>query len=53
MKELYASADYGLVGLLFFFTFFVGVAVWAYTPRRKKQIEALKYIPLNEDDDHE
>jgi len=49
MKELFASADYGLVGLLFFFTVFVGIALWAYTPKRKAAIEALKNIPLNED----
>lgn len=49
MKELYASADYGLIGLIFFFTVFVGITIWAYTPRRKQAIEALKNIPLSED----
>ena len=49
MKALFASADFGLIGLVFFFAVFVGIAVWAYHPSRKKQIEALKHIPLHED----
>lgn len=48
MQALYASSDYGLIGLIFFFAVFVGIAVWAYTPRRKQEIEAHKNIPLNE-----
>jgi cbb3-type cytochrome oxidase subunit 3 len=51
MKALFASADYGLIGLLFFFTVFVGIAVWAYYPTRKTHIEAFKNIPLDEDED--
>lgn len=49
MKELYANAEMGMIGLLFFFTIFVGIALWAYLPRNKASIEKLKYIPLNED----
>lgn len=49
MKELYASTEMGVIGLLFFFIFFVGVAVWAYLPANKKKIEAYKNIPLSED----
>ena len=49
MKELYANAEMGMIGLLFFFTFFVGVAIWAYLPHNKKKIEAYKNIPLSED----
>jgi cbb3-type cytochrome oxidase subunit 3 len=51
MKELFASADYGLIGLLFFFSIFVGIASWAYHPKHKEAIEALKNIPLDEDED--
>ncbi len=40
----------GLIGLLFFFAVFVGIAVWVYQPKRKKEIESLKNIPLKEDD---
>ncbi len=50
MKALFASADVGVIGLLFFFALFLGIAVWAYNPARKHQIEALKNIPLREDD---
>ncbi len=40
----------GLIGLLFFFGLFLGIAVWAYNPMNKKQLENHKYIPLTEDD---
>lgn len=50
MNSLFASADAGLVGLLFFFCVFVGVAIWAYTPKRKQEIESHKYIPFSEDE---
>ncbi|MFW0777894.1 MAG: cbb3-type cytochrome oxidase subunit 3 [Rickettsiales bacterium] len=49
MKQLFASADAGLIGLLFFFAVFVGIAVWAFRPSNKKQIESHKYIPLAEE----
>lgn len=52
MKALFASADYGLIGLLFFFAVFVGIAIWAYTPKRKSAIEAHKYIPLDDEETH-
>lgn len=52
MKQLFASADFGLFGLLFFFVIFLGVALWTYSPSRKKDIEALKNIPLH-DEDHD
>lgn len=46
MKELFANLEIGMVGLLFFFTFFVVVAVWSYMPRNRKRIEAYKNIPF-------
>ena len=49
MKALFADGGVGLIGLLFFFTVFVGIAIWVYLPRNKHQIEALKHIPLDED----
>lgn len=39
----------GLVGMLFFFAFFIGVCIWLYLPGMKSRIEPLAYIPLNED----
>lgn len=53
MKSLFASADAGLIGLLFFFAIFVGIALWVYNPTRKCQIEQLKNIPLNNEDDND
>ncbi|MCI5050222.1 MAG: cbb3-type cytochrome c oxidase subunit 3 [Rickettsiales bacterium] len=50
MKALFADGGVGLVGLLFFFIIFVGIAVWAYHPKRKEKIESWKHIPLNEDE---
>ncbi|MDG1287703.1 MAG: cbb3-type cytochrome c oxidase subunit 3 [Rickettsiales bacterium] len=50
MKTVFANADAGIVGLLFFFCVFVGIAIWAFNPKRKTQIESYKNIPLNEDE---
>lgn len=50
MKAMFASADYGLIGLCFFFALFVGIAVWAYIPKNKDELEDLKHIPLLEDE---
>ena len=50
MKALFADGGAGLLGLLFFFTLFVGIAVWAYHPKHKAKIESLKHIPLSEDE---
>jgi cbb3-type cytochrome oxidase subunit 3 len=52
MKAMFASADFGLIGLLFFFVLFTGIAIWAYQPKRKQEIEELKNIPLRDEDDH-
>ncbi len=53
MKALFASADFGLIGLIFFFLVFSGIALWAYLPKNRDRIEALKHIPLDDEDDHE
>lgn len=50
MKALYADASIGTIGLLFFFTVFVGVAIWAYLPRNRAAIEAHKNIPLEDEE---
>ncbi len=50
MKALFASADFGLIGLLFFFAVFVGIVIWAYAPGRRKAIESHKHIPLDEEE---
>lgn len=48
MKEFFADADIGLIGLLFFFGVFVFIAVRTYWPGRKEEIEKLKNIPLED-----
>ena len=40
----------GLSGLLFFFTFFVGMLFWLYGPNRKSHFEPLANIPFDEDE---
>lgn len=39
----------GLIGLLFFFIVFVGVALWAFLPSQKQKLESYKFLPLQED----
>ena len=38
-----------VIGLLFFFTMFVGIAVWALRPSIKQTLQAHAEIPLKED----
>jgi cbb3-type cytochrome oxidase subunit 3 len=38
-----------IVGLLFFFCVFVGIAIWAWRPGAKKQFQSFGMIPLKED----
>lgn len=43
-------AEYAPVaGLLFFFTVFVGIVLWAWRPGAKKEFQRLGMIPLKED----
>ncbi len=49
MTTIFANADIGIIGLLFFLTIFVIVVVWALAPSRKHSLESYKYIPLAED----
>lgn len=43
----------GVIGLLFFFSFFVGVVFWAFRPGSKDRYSADARIPLNEDKDND
>ncbi len=47
MKEIFASADVGMIGLLFFFVFFCAVTLWTFRPNAKKKYEEHSQIPLN------
>ncbi len=44
------SDNAGLTGLLFFFTVFMGIAIWAYRPGGKQALEPHKFIPLEGDE---
>lgn len=48
MKELFANGSTGLIGLLFFFVFFVGVVFWAFRPGSKNKYREDARIPLEE-----
>lgn len=44
------SANAGLIGLLFFFSFFVLMALWVYRPGAKPDYDRKARIPLSEDE---
>lgn len=44
------SAHAGMIGLLFFFIFFVVMAAWVFRPGSKTLYAANALIPLNEND---
>ncbi len=50
MKSFFASSEYGMVGLLFFFIFFCGVLIWVFRPNSKKHYDDQASIPLKEND---
>lgn len=39
----------GLIGLIFFFVLFLGVAFWVYRPGARQAYQKQAYIPLNEE----
>ncbi|PIR33540.1 MAG: CcoQ/FixQ family Cbb3-type cytochrome c oxidase assembly chaperone [Alphaproteobacteria bacterium CG11_big_fil_rev_8_21_14_0_20_44_7] len=43
------SGTAGIIGLLFFFIVFLGIAIWTLNPKNKKRIEELKNIPLKDE----
>ena len=51
MKQIFASADFGLVGLIFFFVFFCGVTLWTLRPGAKKLYQDRGNIPLRENEE--
>lgn len=48
MKHLFASADLGLIGLLFFFMFFCAVVIWTLRPGAKNNYQKHAAIPLDD-----
>ena len=56
MKEMFADPDLGLIGLLFFFTFFCAVTLWTFRPGAKNTYKKHGEIPLDDNsqgDKHE
>ena len=51
MKEIFASAYYGLAGLIFFFVFFSFVTLWTFRPGAKGKYRDLGNIPLQENEE--
>jgi cbb3-type cytochrome oxidase subunit 3 len=49
MKALFASSEYGLIGLLLFFGLFVGILVWLFWPGSKEKFKEHGKIPLEDD----
>lgn len=51
MKQIFASADYGLIGLIFFFVFFCAITLWTLRPWAKKTYKNHGNIPLQENEE--
>ncbi len=49
MKEIFASAAFGLAGLLIFFIFFMLLLLWLYRPGMKDKFKEHGNIPLEDD----
>ena len=53
MKEMFASAELGTAGLLFFFIFFCVATIWTFRPGKKEAYQKHGNIPLKHQDDQE
>ncbi len=51
MKELFADIDAGMIGLIFFFLVFCGIAVSVMLPSAKARLEGYRFIPFAGDDE--
>lgn len=49
MKELFASSQFGMIGLLLFFAIFVGILIWLFQPGAKEKFKKHGNIPLEDD----
>ncbi len=49
----FLSHNAGVIGLLFFFTFFTAMVFWVFRPGAKQDYIAKANIPLKEDGPHE
>ncbi len=46
----YISLNAGLIGLIFFFVFFITVTLWTFRPAAKESYEKHALIPLEENE---
>ncbi|HCK32035.1 MAG TPA: CcoQ/FixQ family Cbb3-type cytochrome c oxidase assembly chaperone [Rhodospirillaceae bacterium] len=46
----FLASHAGLIGLVFFFTFFLGMLVWVFRPGSKEYFKKFGKIPLEEKD---
>ncbi len=46
----FITANAGLIGLLFFFSFFSAVVIWTFRPGAKRSYEKDSLIPLEENE---
>ena len=49
MKALFADGGFGLVGLILFFTLFIGVLLWVLWPGSREKFRRHGKIPLQDD----
>lgn len=50
MKSLFANPEFGTIGLLIFFFFFLGILVWLFLPGAKEKFKKHGEIPLKDDE---
>ena len=50
MKELFASASFGLIGLIFFVVLFAMILIWLFQPGAKEYFKKQGKIPLKDDE---
>ena len=50
MKSFFASPEFGMIGLIFFFVFFCAALIWTCRPGAKKQYDAHAQIPIEDKD---
>lgn len=46
----FLAQNAGMIGLVFFFTFFLGVLGWVFMPGKKQEFKQFGNIPLEESD---
>ena len=49
MKSLFASSEFGMIGLILFFGLFLGVLAWLFWPGKAQTFKDHGAIPLKDD----